>query len=519
MRDALLRGWVVNGVVLFASLGMLACGGASATNHSGSAAGGAAGRGVPSAGDAGDAGGAGGSGGLPSNKGARFQWIEPVPAHVQAAATTSARTLLRSSVSMATADGSVVVGESTLWVYRTDDDFTEHSEHFRWTERTGSVSLGALPGIDTTAAQGLVTEVVGMSADGSVLFGITVGAGGSRVAFRWTSAEGMVELHPPSTTTIASIVGVSADGSALAGTLLASQGQRAFRWTAQAGMFVLEPVPGDTSSEAVWMSADGSVVAGTSSHGGGEGQAFRWTAGGGVVGLGLLPTTTTCGLLTLPANVDGSVLYGLCGSNAFRWTASSGIVSLGSLPGYERLVPFGMSTDGNAISGVAVNGGNDSQVFYWSADGGLLGLGFLPGDAQSGIRPFRAMSDDGSVVVGYGDSGAFRWTKTSGMQRLAPLPGEDQTSAITLSADGSVTAGDSGQHHEPGTDATAGPDAVYWRVPGSPISVAASLEAAAVDLSGAQLKSCWVSSDGSAFVGLGANASGGLRGFIAHVPL
>jgi len=49
--------------------------------------------------------------------------------------------------------------------------------------------------------------------------------------------------------------------------------------------------------------------------------------------------------------------------------------------------------------------------------------------------------------------------------------------------------------------------------------VAASLEAAAVDLSGAQLRSCWVSSDGSAFLGLSANASGGLRGFIAHVAL
>jgi len=501
---------MASGIALLSPLVMLGCGGSTAANHTGSS------------GAGGGASELGGAGGTPSSPGVRFAWVEPVPAQIRAAAAATTKTELRTYVNRATAGGSVVVGNSTLWVYRTADDFSQQSEDFRWTEGTGSVSLGNLPGVDTSSAVDLATLVSGMSADGSVLVGMTAGAGGSRVAFRWTSATGMVELRALSATTITDIVGVSADGSAVAGTLLTNSGRRAFRWTTPAGMVVLDPVPGDTSSEATWMSADGSVVAGDSSHDGGQ-QAFRWTAEGGVVGLGFLPMATSCGLQTLPTTLDGSALFGTCGDNAFQWTASAGIVNLGSLPGYNRFVPWGMSTDGSAITGDAINPAGDSQVFYWSAKSGLLGLGFLPGDAQSNSRPITGMSSDGSVVVGIssaasGDSVAFRWTKASGMQRLAPLPGENQSTPVTVSADGSLSGGDSIQHW-PGTNPTAGPDAVIWRAAGPPISVAASLEAAAVDLTGAQLKSCFVSGDASTLLGIGSNESGGIRGFVAHLAL
>jgi uncharacterized membrane protein len=133
------------------------------------------------------------------------------------------------------------------------------------------------------------------------------------------------------------------------------------------------------------------------------------------------------------------------------------------------------------------------------------------------------MSSDGSTIVGSssaasGDSVAFRWTKAGGMQRLAPLPGENQSSVMNMSADGSLSAGHSIQH-KPGSDATAGPDAVIWRAAGPPISVAAALEAAAVDLNGTQLSSCFLSSDGNTILGGGVNANGRLRGFVAHLSL
>ena len=199
----------------------------------------------------------------------------------------------------------------------------------------------------------------------------------------------------------------------------------------------LVPLPGSSvssSSEATWMSADGTVVAGGSAHGAVQ-QAFRWTAESGVVPLGLLRMATSCGLQTLPAELDGRTLFGMCGSDAFRWSASSGIVSLGSLSGYVQLLPWSISADGNRITGEARRPAGDSQVFYWSADSGLLGLGFLPGDVQTSSRPVTGMSSDGATIVGSssaasGASVAFRWTKASGMQRLAPLPGENQSSVM-----------------------------------------------------------------------------------------
>ena len=458
MRGTSIGGLVVCNVPLLSLFGVLACGSSpAAPSHEAAGTGGVA----SELGNAGSAEQLAGSGGAPSSNRPRLAWVEPVPAHLQAAAATSARTALRTYVARATADGSVAVGESTLWVYQTATDFIEHSEHFRWTEETGSVSLGALPGVNTSAVMGLLTEVDGMSADGSVLVGVTAGPGGSRVGYRWTSAAGMVELQTPSATTIQDVIGVSADGSVIAGTSLTSKGQRAFRWTEQAGLVVLEPAPGDTNSEATWMSADGTVVIGASAHDAVR-QPFRWTAESGVVALGRLPMATSCGPQSLPADFDGRTLFGACGSDAFRWTASSGMVSLGSLSGYDQLVPWGISADGNRITGDARNPAGDYQVFYWSADAGLLGLGFLSGDVQTSSRPFTGMSSDGLTVVGSssaasGDSVAFRWTMGHEMLPLAPLPGENQSSVVNMSADGSLSAGYSIQH-EPGSDATAGPE-------------------------------------------------------------
>ena len=45
-------------------------------------------------------------------------------------------------------------------------------------------------------------------------------------------------------------------------------------------------LPGASYSEANAVSADGLVVVGASTYASGDAQAFRWTAAGGMVGLG-----------------------------------------------------------------------------------------------------------------------------------------------------------------------------------------------------------------------------------------
>lgn len=461
-------------------------------------------------------------GGTSSAPSASLDWLAPVANQARLVAETNARTQLRTYGNRMTADGSVVVGESMLFIYQSDTDFVQHSEPFRWTKATGSVGLGTLPGVDPNAATALPTEVDDMSADGSVLVGLTASANGSRVVFLWTQASGMVALPVPSGADIATIGALSADGAVVVGSLHTPDGERAFRWAAQSGMVVLGALPGDTTSQASWLSADGSVVTGESSSATAA-QPFRWTAGTGLVGLGSLPMTSQCGLQPLQRDAAGSTLFGTCTPGAFLWTAASGIQSLGAFPGYSQLEPWNMSSDGQAISGDATTSDGQQQVFYWTPDSGAAGLGFLPGFDQSTGRPGLGMSRDGSVVVGSssdaaGYSLAFRWTKAAGMQSLAPLPGHNQTEITSVTTDGSIAAGYS-EAREPLQNPSAGPEAVLWDASLTPISVTARLEASGIDLGGAQLTSAFVFSSGSLLLGSGVDASGGLRGFVARVPL
>ena len=92
-------------------------------------------------------------------------------------------------------------------------------------------------------------------------------------------------------------------------------------------------------SSATAVSTDGSVVVGATSYGSGNSvQAFRWTAAGGMVGLGFLPGTGFNIDTAYGVSGDGSVVVGSGYSGntssqrqAFRWTASDGVVGLGWL--------------------------------------------------------------------------------------------------------------------------------------------------------------------------------------------
>ncbi len=109
-----------------------------------------------------------------------------------------------SSATGVSADGSVVVGSSTrtpMWT----------TEAFRWTQATGMVGLGDLPG------GSFYSDANGVSADGSVVVGISNIGNGSE-AFRWTQATGMVGLGNLSGWNSSSASGVSADGSVVVGT-------------------------------------------------------------------------------------------------------------------------------------------------------------------------------------------------------------------------------------------------------------------------------------------------------------
>ena len=138
------------------------------------------------------------------------------------------------------ADGSIVVGRGSS-ANGTDAYGTEA---FRWAQATGMVGLGDLPG-------GLFySDASGVSADGSVVVGSSKSASsggtgtGRTEAFRWAQATGMVGLGDlPGGLFYSDASGVSADGSVVVGVSEGANGREAFRWTQATGMVGLGVLP------------------------------------------------------------------------------------------------------------------------------------------------------------------------------------------------------------------------------------------------------------------------------------
>jgi hypothetical protein len=214
----------------------------------------------------------------------------------------------------ASADGSVVVGQSALLPGSTD----EHP--FRWTRAGGLVDLGLPPGTTT----GGPTAV---SADGLVVCG---SAGPTTTAFRWTAA-GMQPLGGA----FVNAMSISADGSAIAcrapftGAL----------WTLSQGLQPLPAPPGWPQGSPSWLSADGAVVYGTASDPGSmTNRAYRWTAASGYQFLPPYSPQPNTGAAM--ASADGSLVLGDASLQQIVWTP--GTVQ----PGLDYLHGRGVDTTG-----------------------------------------------------------------------------------------------------------------------------------------------------------------------------
>ncbi len=253
------------------------------------------------------------------------------------------------------------------------------------------------------------------------MVGSSSGANGNE-AFRWTQATGMVGLGDlPGGISSSYATGISADGSIVVGWgSSASSGgtgrTEAFRWTQATGMVGLGDLPGGIfSSYATGISADGSIVVGwgssASSGGTGRTEAFRWAQATGMVGLGDLPG----GLFYSDASgvsADGSVVVGVSeganGWEAFRWTQATGMVGLGDLAGGSfDSAAWGVSADGSVVVGDG-NSANGQEAFIWNSTQGMRSLQqVLTNDYGLNLNGWdltsaNAISADGLTIVGSG---------------------------------------------------------------------------------------------------------------------
>jgi probable HAF family extracellular repeat protein len=207
---------------------------------------------------------------------------------------------------------------------------------------------------------------------------------------------------------------------------------------------------GDASDEGHTASADGSIVSGLAYDNSGAGhQAFRWTAAGGMQGLGIYdaddmssdgpvvsavwtqsggiqappPTLGGCCASVLGVSPDGSVVTGWSTTSsgllhAFRRvrTAGGGLQDLGVTTGTESLGEDA-SANGAVVVGQARDRSDFWRAFRWTAAGGMRDIGTLGGTMSSS----DSVSDDGSVIVG-----TSLTTSSSASDRALPLDGQER---------------------------------------------------------------------------------------------
>jgi probable HAF family extracellular repeat protein len=302
--------------------------------------------------------------------------------------------------------------------------------------------------------------------------------------------------------------GVSADGMVVVGQSNSAFGFETFRWTAAGGMIGLGFLPGGHGSIASGTSANGSVVVGISSSSLAQvAEAFRWTAAGGMIGLGFLPGGTDS--FTNGVSADGRVVVGMANDATFfqaiRWTQESGMVSLG----LNLSAAFATSADGSVVVG-----GTTGLVhaFRWTEEG-VTDLGTVLGGAGNSIA--IGVSADGSVIVGSSSSLGvmsvpFRWTEATGMVSLGLLPGDIGGAAFGVSADGSVIVGTSVSSFEQ--------RAFVWNNIDGIRDLREVLISQGDDLSGWTLiEARGVSADGRVIIGRGTNPAGQNEAWLARL--
>jgi len=326
-----------------------------------------------------------------------------------------------------------------------------------------SAQAASFAGLGSLPSGSIATAAYAVSADGTVVVGLSQDVNFNSEAFRWTVTDGMIGLGFPDGHSRSFANAVSADGSIIVGGSGDSSGitHEAFRWTATDGMIGLGFPDGYSTSFASGVSADGSVVVGNS-VGFGPASAFKWTTSDGIVGLGTLPDGHSTSFANA-VSADGSVIVGSSRDNssitneAFRWTASDGIVGLGTLPdGHSTSFASDVSADGSVIVGGSGDSSGTNEAFRWTASDGIMSLGILPGgDNRSSFA--NAVSADGSVIVGHSTSDnpntvieASIWDSENGIRSLfniltgdfgLDLTGWTLQTATDISGDGLTVVG------------------------------------------------------------------------------
>ena len=275
-----------------------------------------------------------------------------------------------------------------------------------WTDANGWTDLGYLPNAGTCPSR---SDGYELSADGTVAVGLSWDGCSGR-GFRWTQADGMVELENLANGSNRASV-ISSDGSIIAGFAQGTFSRTPATWDGNTTNGTLLDPTGDAQGEFGGISDDGSVLLGSWYLGDPDGSYDAAKLIDGVV--------SRIG--------PGSLLPGWAGT-------PMDIADNGTIVGFDRLL-------GNRRAWIQPNGeGEILELVAW-----LNGLGAnVP--VGTPLRVIQAISTDGRYIIGHSGAGTPAWliTLDYGIDCPADLTGDGVLNFFDVSAFLSAfSAGDS----------------------------------------------------------------------------
>lgn len=270
---------------------------------------------------------------------------------------------------------------------------------------------------------GYYGEAFGVSDAGAAIVGQATFADGSAEAFRQTTG-GTERLGFLNGGNVSKAYDVSSDGAIVVGAAHdgATPAQtRAVIWTDGAGSATaLDELASGADSEAYGISGDGAIVVGTAGNASyGIPHAAMWNAStGGITDLGVLNGGALAGLYESYAygvSDDGGVIVGWSQdgayynlARAFRWTAEGGMVGIGTFDNdpYSSSKAYDISGDGLVIVGTATASSETGErAFRYTEAGGMQTVEDWLRDNGAVIAAditdvAYGTNCDGSVVVG-----------------------------------------------------------------------------------------------------------------------
>jgi probable HAF family extracellular repeat protein len=481
---------------------------------------------APTAGRSADAGGAAGTGDTGAacaggaGESASFCWVEASEGHRERAAASAKRAIVQTHV-RASFDTSLVVGTSTLFI-ADDEQSEEYKEGIVWTEATGTLSLGGLPGANPSIKGSVLSDPRAVSADGSVVVGVAASSQNHPAAFRWTRTDGMEAIAE-----YGSAIAVSADGAVVLGQQT-QPAQRGFRWTRELGAVMFDPFPGSVTTSVFALSEDGGTVLGKSYwDGDSAGSLFVWTEASGMRVVENLPGYRDC--LAGPALTHGMIVAGPCydqsgRSEPYLWVGQDGLRAMGPadmLGGHKPASAVAVTVDGSVAVGQTVAVPGESRVYRWTETNGFELIELPEGYTTNATTPGPGtMSDDGAVVVGRLEGLArhsFLWSAGVGTVVLSPIEGHEVSYVYAVSGDGSIAVGTTYRVGSAG--AAEDFAAVYWRADGVPHRIVDELAVHGIDVGGGTISDAHAAHPTRGFFGSGwKSEAGGSLAWHARLP-